>query len=43
MEHLYDWIYENLETDDEHTEFNRRAFRLMEILSNKGMSLRDQV
>jgi hypothetical protein len=43
MEELLDSIYENLETDDEHNEFNRRAFRLMEILSNKGLSLSDQV
>ena len=43
MEELFDRIYENLETDDEHNEFNRRAFRLTEILSNKGISPRDKV
>uniref|UniRef100_A0A7S0QMX2 Uncharacterized protein n=1 Tax=Cryptomonas curvata TaxID=233186 RepID=A0A7S0QMX2_9CRYP len=42
MEKLVDWIYRNLKTDDEHNEFNRRATRLMEILSDKGLSLDDQ-
>ncbi len=43
MDELFDQIYENLETDNEHTEFDLRAFRLREILSNKGISLRNEV
>ncbi len=43
MDELFARIYENLETDEEHTEFDLRAFRLREILSNKGVSLRNQV
>ncbi len=43
MEELFDRIYENLETNDEHNEFNRRAFRLTEISSSKGISPRDKV
>ncbi len=43
MDELFDRVYENLETDDEHTEFDLRAFRLREILSNKGVSLRNEV
>jgi hypothetical protein len=39
MDELFDRIYENLETDNEHIEFDLRAFRLREILSNKGISL----
>ena len=41
MDELFDRIYENLETDNEHIEFDLRAFRLREILSNKGISLRN--
>ena len=41
MDELFDRIYENLETDNEHIEFNLRAFRWREILSNKGISLRN--
>ena len=40
MDELCDRIYENLETDHENIEFDLRALRLMEILSNKGISLR---
>ena len=43
MDELFDRIYENLETDHEYIEFDLRAFRLMEILSNKGISLRNEV
>ncbi len=43
MDELFDRIYENLETDHEYIEFGLRALRLMEILSNKGISLRNEV
>jgi hypothetical protein len=43
MDELCDRIYENLETDHENIEFDLRALRLMEILSNKGISLRNAV
>ena len=43
MDELCDRIYENLETDHENIEFDLRALRLMEILSNKGISLRNEV
>jgi hypothetical protein len=41
MDELCDRVYENLETDHENIEFDLRALRLMEILSNKGISLRN--
>lgn len=43
LEELFDRTHENLETDDEHYGFNRRAFRLTEILWNKGIWTRDKV
>jgi hypothetical protein len=41
MDEIFYRIYENLETDNDHIEFDLRAFRLREILSNKGISLRN--